>query len=865
MEDAQFLVQWDEHPTHLATRLGYLLEHQSLVDVTLMCNTHTLKVHRAVLAASSPYFERQLGNHPLIVLKDMKFSVLKSLVEFMYCGETSVSEENLTPLLEAAKFFEVKGLAAMTKETVCVPGAASHSNKSLNGTSTPNSSVFNRGTNRGRGRGRGRPPLNPTCKMGSPTESAQILLSLSGNSNSPPCTQFFTTSKNVKIDPSIIQNNLASGEGGGFEPRRRGRRRGALNSAFREKLLRDDDGQQLNSPLLSSLLSKPDVKTNNKLDDSKYLQTLKNIGLPTNVPILLDNGEGKLVTLTEEVLRSVMDSDGNVQFQVTEGTLGGGCNSAPLGDTPMPMPTFEKKHSDMDETNSVHNMVYNRHNRQFVEKDMESSRSDEDNLSSLRNGAASEAEQDPEAVVLLEVTGDKRVEKYVMSAKEVKVLKALNQQLTKQKKQLADITSTNSNLSTIDLVGTNTKVAELKLKIGKTKSILSQVMECVQKGLREKLKTYTEQLDKKPHSQVVQLEFIDCNGEKIEGYQVEGTVVDKRPDVKECPTSPKENDLMGLFGMVCQDKGKAMSKEEEDDENYRLVMNNHVLEDEEDHQENIPYDQIEAMMGDQEDIVIEHNKEEDLKYIIDNGEDDTGSAGHGGDTTDYVVYDEKHGAEGAGEYIIYGGHPESVLPDMVEEEEASVEGAGVTSTADNFVVADTAEYIVYEKNDESLVVDKGSTPTGEEEEEEPPTQYIVYTSDENTDKSQERYELYKTDHEEEEEEEDMEEGEVEVQKLEDQFIVYPDKVTLSASQCEASPAKDVPFAVGLVPLKDALEKLQSISDHQPRRTRSNSLCSETANKRRLSVGADAVTPPCDKRHKSDPPITPPPQLDTETL
>jgi hypothetical protein len=51
------MVQWEEHPSHLATRLGQLLEHQTLVDVTLMCNTHTLRVHRAVLAACSPYFE----------------------------------------------------------------------------------------------------------------------------------------------------------------------------------------------------------------------------------------------------------------------------------------------------------------------------------------------------------------------------------------------------------------------------------------------------------------------------------------------------------------------------------------------------------------------------------------------------------------------------------------------------------------------------------------------------------------------------------------------------------------------------------------------------------------------------------------
>ncbi|XP_067011144.2 enolase-phosphatase E1 [Anabrus simplex] len=122
MGGTRFMVQWEEHPSHLATRLGQLLEHQTLVDVTLMCNTHTLRVHRAVLAACSPYFEtilqRQLGMHPLIVLKDMQFSVLKSLIEFMYCGETSVTEDNLGALLQAAKFFQVKGLSAMTKEAL---------------------------------------------------------------------------------------------------------------------------------------------------------------------------------------------------------------------------------------------------------------------------------------------------------------------------------------------------------------------------------------------------------------------------------------------------------------------------------------------------------------------------------------------------------------------------------------------------------------------------------------------------------------------------------------------------------------------------------------------------------------------------
>lgn len=63
------MVSWDDHSTHLVARLGYLLERQQLVDVTLMCNTHSLKVHRSVLAACSPYFEVIISIYKMLFLK----------------------------------------------------------------------------------------------------------------------------------------------------------------------------------------------------------------------------------------------------------------------------------------------------------------------------------------------------------------------------------------------------------------------------------------------------------------------------------------------------------------------------------------------------------------------------------------------------------------------------------------------------------------------------------------------------------------------------------------------------------------------------------------------------------------------------
>ncbi|XP_073977430.1 uncharacterized protein [Rhodnius prolixus] len=645
MDGTQFLVQWDEHPSHLATRLGYLLEHQSLVDVTLMCNTHTLKVHRAVLAACSPYFERQLGSHPLIVLKDMKFSVLKSLVEFMYCGETSVSEENLTPLLEAAKFFEVKGLSSMTKETVCSPNTTNPT-KTFNGTvATPTTSGYGRGGcgNRGRGRGRGRPPLNTTTKIGSPTESAQILLSLSGNTNSP---HLYTTSKNVKIDPSVVQGGVENKISPklGFEPRRRGRKRGALNTAFRDRLMRDadtqmaienlkrdlsDDGDLVGSPLLSSLLSKQEA------DDKTYMNAIKNIGLPTNVPILVDNGQGKLVTLSEDVLKTVIDNgDGSVQLH--------------LG----PTPKTARNQSEEEIVTGIGSSI-------DIKTDHEDT-INEEMLQSLKKGAVSEAENEPEAVVLFEVTDNKKVEKYVVSAKEVSLLKALNEQLTKQKKELADITR-NNNLSTIDVAGTNTKVAELKLKIGKTKSILSEVVGYAQ-GLREKLKSIETSQDNK--SQMVQLEFIDGNGEKIEGYQVTGTLVDKKDGGKD--------EFLGFFDMGCESNNEGP-----------LLTEGAKEEEDQPEEGRIPYE-IEAMINDDNsnNIVIE-DKNQEYKYIIDNDGNVMNQ-----EENNYVVYEE-------GEGVMYDdGTEESVLPNIGDD------------TGADFVVSEPqTEYIVYDDKGHELTDD----------------------------------------------------------------------------------------------------------------------------------------------------------------
>lgn len=46
----------------------------------------------------------------------MDFCTLKSIIEFMYCGETSIAEENVKYIVAAAKLFQVRGLQAIAPE-----------------------------------------------------------------------------------------------------------------------------------------------------------------------------------------------------------------------------------------------------------------------------------------------------------------------------------------------------------------------------------------------------------------------------------------------------------------------------------------------------------------------------------------------------------------------------------------------------------------------------------------------------------------------------------------------------------------------------------------------------------------------------
>lgn len=51
--------------------------------------------------------------HPIVILKDVQYNDLKTMVDFMYYGEVNVSTEQLPQILKTAEMLKIKGLAEM--------------------------------------------------------------------------------------------------------------------------------------------------------------------------------------------------------------------------------------------------------------------------------------------------------------------------------------------------------------------------------------------------------------------------------------------------------------------------------------------------------------------------------------------------------------------------------------------------------------------------------------------------------------------------------------------------------------------------------------------------------------------------------
>ena len=116
-------LQWNDFQENVKSAFGNMREDQDFADVTLACEDgQQVEAHKVILVASSPFFQRLLGRnkhpHPLIYMRGIKSVDIVAIIDFLYCGEAAVYQENLDSFLTIAEELELKGLMGKTDENL---------------------------------------------------------------------------------------------------------------------------------------------------------------------------------------------------------------------------------------------------------------------------------------------------------------------------------------------------------------------------------------------------------------------------------------------------------------------------------------------------------------------------------------------------------------------------------------------------------------------------------------------------------------------------------------------------------------------------------------------------------------------------
>ena len=119
MSEQQFCLKWNNFHTNLSEVFHNMLQSESMVDVTIACEGASLKAHKMILAACSPFFQSLFMSnpckHPIVILKDVRFVDLKATIDFVYKGEINVTQSQLGSVLKAAETLKIKGLTEVVK------------------------------------------------------------------------------------------------------------------------------------------------------------------------------------------------------------------------------------------------------------------------------------------------------------------------------------------------------------------------------------------------------------------------------------------------------------------------------------------------------------------------------------------------------------------------------------------------------------------------------------------------------------------------------------------------------------------------------------------------------------------------------
>lgn len=106
----------------LFERLNALRKQETFCDVTVAVKGKEFKAHKVVLAAASPFFLSLWESHMLesnepvieIKLEEATASVMEEVLQYIYTGNFSVTEESCNELVATADYLLLPGLKSFS-------------------------------------------------------------------------------------------------------------------------------------------------------------------------------------------------------------------------------------------------------------------------------------------------------------------------------------------------------------------------------------------------------------------------------------------------------------------------------------------------------------------------------------------------------------------------------------------------------------------------------------------------------------------------------------------------------------------------------------------------------------------------------
>ena len=117
----QLCLQWNDFQETILSSFKDLRQDKDFTDITLACEDgQQVEAHKIVLTSLSPFFKsilsRNKHQHPIFYMRGVKLDQLLAILDFLYCGEAKVYQEQLDSFLAIANELKLKGLTGEQKE-----------------------------------------------------------------------------------------------------------------------------------------------------------------------------------------------------------------------------------------------------------------------------------------------------------------------------------------------------------------------------------------------------------------------------------------------------------------------------------------------------------------------------------------------------------------------------------------------------------------------------------------------------------------------------------------------------------------------------------------------------------------------------